>query len=147
MERNSFYEREVHPLKQAAFFIGATLVVLGVIKILQLSGFVAQESTLSWEVSLMIILIFGVFNSVMGLPYKNQNDYWFYSTLAYIAVAVFGALLSFLFCNLGIDELGPFKWIYIVFTIAYLIFLSIIRAMRKIVQIAQKQDTRMMGED
>lgn len=147
MENISFYEREIHPLKQAAFFAGVTVLLLGLIKVLQLSDVLSSGTTLYFEISLMIILIFGIFNSVMGLPYKDQSNYWFYSTIAYILIAVLGAVLSYFLCDLDPDKLGVYKIIYFVFTFGYLVFLSIIRSMRKIVQIAQREDARMRGED
>jgi len=48
---------------------------------------------------------------------------------------------------MSIYEAKSFRWIYIVFTFGYLLFLCILRAMRKIVHIAQKQDARLRGEE
>jgi hypothetical protein len=58
-----------------------------------------------------------------------------------------GGLLAYLISGLSIDEAGSYKWILFIFTFCYILFLSIVRAMKKIVTIAQKQDKRLRGED
>ena len=40
----------------------------------------------------------------------------------------------------SMNEAGPYKWIYIVVTIGYLVFLCILSAMRKIVDFAQREE-------
>lgn len=147
MEKQSFFDSEVHPLKQAGVFIVFNLIVLICVWASQRSNPELANSTLCLELSLSILLTFALFNSVMSLPYENQNDYWFNSTLAFIAVGVSGAFFSYLFKGTSVLESGIFKWMYFVFTFGYLVFLSIVRAMRKIVEIAQRQDARLRGED
>lgn len=45
------------------------------------------------------------------------------------------------------DEAGSFRWLYIVFALTYLVFISIVNMMRKIMEIAKKQDARLRGEE
>ena len=54
--------------------------------------------------------------------------------------------MSWAFSGLTIDEAGSFRWLYVVFTMGYIILLAIVRSMRRIVAMAQKQDKRLRGE-
>lgn len=147
MESQSFFDSELHPLKQAGIFILFNALVIAGVVAYQMGKPELVSSTLCLELSLSILLTFALFNSVMSLPYKNQNDYWFYSTISYVLVALTGVVLSYLLKGILILDSGIFKWLYLVFTFGYLVFLSIVRAMRKIVQIAQRQDARLRGEE
>ena len=69
----------------------------------------------------------------MNLPCKIQQIHWHYGVLAYI------------FSSMTITEAGSFKWIFMVLTFGYLLFLSVMRFMRKIVEIAQKEDDKWMS--
>lgn len=100
-----------------------------------------------WTVAAAFTLLFGVINSVLSLGAKDQNKYWGSSILSYMGVLVVGGLIAWLFSGQSIHEAKSFRWIYIVFTFGYLLFLSVVRAMRKIVQIAQEQDAALRGEE
>lgn len=143
----SLFNKEIHPLKQAFFFVLGLSIVLGLVFLFQNGKEIYEESTLVWELSLSSLLMFAVFNSVMSLSYKNQNDYWFYSTIAFVLVAGVGIGLSYILADLNDKQFGIFKWLYLVFGIGYLIFLSIVRAMKRIVEIAQREDAKLRGED
>ncbi len=100
-----------------------------------------------WTVAAAFTLLFGVINSVLSLGAKDQNKYWGSSIMSYMGVLVVGGLMAWLISGQSIYEAKSFRWIYIVFTFGYLLFLSVVRAMRKIVQIAQEQDARLRGEE
>jgi hypothetical protein len=44
-----------------------------------------------------------------------------------------------------ISEAASFKWIFMVVTFGYLLFLSLMRFMRKVVFLAQQEDNRWMN--
>ena len=100
-----------------------------------------------WTIAASFTLLFAVMNSVLSLGASDQNKYWGNSIIAYMAVVVAGGFIAWLVSGQNIYEAKSFRWIYIVFTFGYLLFLSIVRLMRKIVQIAQDQDARLRGED
>ena len=64
-----------------------------------------------------------------------------------MAVAAVGGLLAHYISGLSMDEAGHFRWLYICFTFTFLVFLSIVNLMRKIVDIAKRQDARLRGEE
>jgi len=147
MAERSLFDRELHPLKQAGAFLAFLFIVVSIVHLTQNDSSETVDRMISWKLSLSLLLAFAIFNSVMSLPYKNQNDYWFYSTIAFVLVGGGGILISYLYAGIDSHEISVYKWLYIVFTFVYLVLLSIVRAMRKIVEIAQKQDARLRGED
>ena len=65
MENQSFFESELHPLRQAVAFVVFNAVVVIAVVLVQLGNEELLESTLCLELSLSILLTFAIFNSVI----------------------------------------------------------------------------------
>lgn len=141
----SIFEREVHPLKQALMLAVSAFVILSIIKLTKGNG--EGVSTLYWEVSSASILFYAMMNSIMSMGYDDQNFYWRYSILGFVLLLISTLGLAFLYSGVTIDEAGAFRWMILVFTFGYLILLTIVRSMRKIIEIAQREDSRLRGEE
>ena len=146
MESQTIFSREIHPFKQA----GGAIILLLIFQLLGLlfrgTAFFGEESVVFWEISMTILLAFMLFNSVMSIPYKNRGLYFRNSLISFVAIAVISGGLAQLLSGQSMDEAGSFKWLYFLFTFVYLVFISIVNAMRKIIEIAKKQDARLRGE-
>ena len=147
MDTPSPFKKEIHPVKQAIAVLIAMPLMMLLFLIPSWVGIFDLDDHFPWTVSAAFTLLFGVINSVLSLGAKDQNKYWGSSITAYMGVLVVGGLIAWLFSGQTIHEAKSFRWIYIVFTFGYLLFLSVVRAMRKIVQIAQEQDARLRGEE
>jgi predicted benzoate:H+ symporter BenE len=88
------------------------------------------------------LLIFGVFNALVFLSVQQAGKYWSQSIFSYAGFALLGGLCAMFFSGVSLSEAGSFRWIYLVITFSYLIFLSIGGFMKAIVHVAQKADTR-----
>jgi len=110
-------------------------------------GIFELDEHFPWTVAAAFTLLFGIVNSVLSLGTSDMNKYWGSSIMLYIGVMIVGGIIAWLFSGQNIYEAKSFRWIYIVFTFGYLLFLCLVRAMRKIVQIAQEQDARLRGEE
>ena len=141
------FKKEIHPLKQAIAVIACMPVIMLLFLVPSWSGFYEVDPHFPWTVSASFTLLFAVANSVLSLGATDQNKYWGNSIFAYMGVVLIGGFIAWLISGQNIYEAKSFRWIYIVFTFGYLLFLSIVRLMRKIVQIAQEQDARLRGED
>ena len=97
-----------------------------------------------WIIAGTSILLFAIFNSVLSLSTKDMNLYWTQSIPTYAALMVLSGSLAYLFSAMTMQEAGTFRWIFMVLTFGYLLFLSMMRFMRKIVEIAQKEDDSWM---
>lgn len=142
----SIYEMEIKPFTQVAIIISTALVLM-------LSWLAARELGIDlkqrtpWLISSGLMLFFGLFNSVFSLSATDRMRYWRDSIFGYIVLGFGGGFLAWLFSGLTIDEAGAFKWMYFIFTFSFITFLTIINIMRKIVDLAQKQDKRLRGEE
>ena len=145
MEQNSnssFMNRMSNPILQASIVLSGVLVFMLVTKILKWSGSVIVNNSIFWVIAGAAILFFALFNSVISLSVKDMNQYWTRSTASYTVLMVSSGCFAYLFSSMTMTEAGTFKWIFMVLTFGYLLFLSIMRFMRKIVQIAQQEDNK-----
>ena len=129
----------VNPLRQAAVVVGLVLVFDIGAFFLSSAGVEMKQDT-PWVIGATFILFFAIFNAILSLLAKNMDQYWTRSMIGYVAVAGIAGLLAWAFSSQSINEAGTFRWIYIVLTFGYLLFLSMIRAMRKIVEFAQREE-------
>lgn len=145
MKAVSIFNREVDPFKQAGIAIFAQIVALAAIKASQ-SG-TEGIPTVYWEAVFTVLLAYMLFNAMLSFPYKKRSQYFVRSLMAYAAIVFSGALLANWFSGITMDEAGSFRWLYLLLSFCYLVFLSIANAMWKIIEMAKKEDKRLRGED
>jgi hypothetical protein len=147
MEKNqtTFMDKAMNPLFQSLVVLGISLTAMIVFWALNYANMMDVDSRVFWVIGGATTLFFGLFNSVISLAASDMNVYWFRSTFCYAVLMIASGFLAYLFSGMTITEAGSFKWIYMVLTFGYLLFLSIMRFMRKIVQIAQKEDDKWIG--
>lgn len=128
-------------------------VILGLIllfNLFSLAGGTGENSlfkpNIYWINTIAFLLVYALFNSVLSAFAEDQNVYWGKSIGTFAAICVLGGLMAYGFSGLTIDEAGSFRWLYMVFAMGYIIFLAMIRTIRKIIKIAQKQDKGLRGE-
>jgi len=146
-ESPSPFKREIHPIKQALLAVICMPAVMLLFLIPSWLGIYELDQHFPWTIAAAFTLLFGVANSVLSLGASDLNKYWSNSIMSYMGVLILGGVLAWLFSGQNVYEAKSFRWIYIVFTFGYLLFLCVIRAMRKIVKIALKQDARLRGEE
>jgi hypothetical protein len=128
-----------NPVYQAIMLLGAVLVFnLGFLAFK--AGGMEIEQRFPWTIAASFLLFFTALNAIMSIFAKNMDNYWSRSILCFIGLAVVSALLAQVFSQLTINEAGPYKGVYIVLTISYLVFLSILAAVKKIVDFAQREE-------
>ena len=137
---------EITPVKQVAIIL-AMMVIFNLLWVIASSAGVELEQRFPWLIATALMLFFGLFNSVFSLVSADRLLYWRNSIIAYIVICATGGLLAWLFSGLTMDEAGAFKWMYFIMTFSFITFLTIVNLMRKIVDIAQKQDKRLRGEE
>ena len=136
----SFFEKSYNPIMQGVLILAFSFVAMLVTKITYWTGLFDVSGQAYWIIAGMSILMFALFNSVLSLSAKDMNQYWTRSIPTYAALMVLNACLAYLFSAMTMHEAGTFRWIFMVLTFGYLLFLSMMRFMRKIVEIAQKED-------
>jgi cell division protein FtsW (lipid II flippase) len=123
----------------------ATLVLCAVLAFNLVAAFARSagmelEQRFPWTIAASMLLFFAAGNAIMSLMAGNMDRYWSRSILSFTALAIIAGLLAYLFSSLTMSEAGSYRWIYIVLTIGYLVFLSMITFMRKIVEFAQREE-------
>ena len=136
----SFYEKAFSPALQALIvFTIAFVFMLGAIMINWLA-ILEVSKEFYWLTATSFMLFFALFNSVFSLSCKDINQYWGRSMLAFAGLALATGLLAYLFSSTSIHDVGPYKWIYVVLIFGYLVFLSIMGFMKRIVEFAERED-------
>ena len=121
------------------------LVVLVLLLVFDLASFASNQSSPSpkfgqniWTNAVAMILFYIIVNSLVSLASEKPIEYVRNSIYTFLAICILGGLLSWAISGQTIDEAGSFKWLFVVLSMGYLIFLSIISTMKFIVKLAQK---------
>lgn len=127
------------PIYQAVFSLAGVLITTIGAKMAGALGIGIHER-FPWMAAAAFMLLFAVFNSLISLTTKDMMWYWRRSIYSYMVLAAVSGLVAWAFSSLSIGEAGSFRWIYIVLTIGYMVFLSMMATVRKIVEFAQKEE-------
>ena len=138
--QDSIFSKTFDPIYQALLCFGAVIVVILGGKLVNLIGIMAVSNRFPWMTAAAFMLFFAMFNSVFSLSAKNMAKYWGRSIYSFLGLAVVSGLVAYLFSSLSINEAGSYRWIYFVLTFGYLVFLSMVTFMRKIVEFAQREE-------
>jgi hypothetical protein len=137
----------VNPFIQGGIIAAMILLFVGVEAFMKWTGLSEPDQNFPWITSTSLILFYIIANSVISLKAKSIAKYWGKSITTFILLLVLGSLFAYMVSGMTIDEAGTFRWIYFVLTLGYLIFLAIVQTMKRIVDIAIKQDKRLRGEE
>lgn len=137
---SSIYDKAYNPILQAGLVLGMIVGVIIIGKLVNLIGIMRVSDQFPWTTATSFLLFFAIFNSVISLASKDLNKYWGRSMLSFAILAGVSALVAYFFSSLSIDEIGPYKWIYFVLSFGYLVFLSILGFMKRIVDFAERED-------
>jgi hypothetical protein len=142
---SSFFEKDIPPVTQLKYALGITLIIQILYYLFNRSA--TDLSTLSdyYTIPMAFTLVFGIFNAILSLSSKDQNKYYGVSIINYVIYCGVTIAVGRLLSGISIDEAGSYRWIYFVFSFGYIFFLALVRTMRWIVNIAQKNDKRMRG--
>ena len=140
--KTSIYYKAYNPLHQALGIFALGVVVTLLAKVVNALGILEVGNRFPWMSAAAFLLVFALFNSISSLSAKDLNRYWTRSMLAYAGLAIVSALTAYALSSLSINEAGSYRWIFIVLTFGYLVFLSIIGLMKFIVEFAEKEDWR-----
>ncbi|MEY3322777.1 MAG: hypothetical protein RLZZ417_2360 [Bacteroidota bacterium] len=128
------------PFVQASLIIGAVFVVnLGSLMV-KSTGLVDVTNRFAWLNAASFMLFFAVLNSIYSLTAKSVPHYWGISMYSFMIVASISGLQAYLFSGISIANAGSYMWIYVVVTFGYLVFLSLMSILKKVVSFAEKEE-------
>lgn len=143
----SIFEYKISPFLQAGAVLLCILIFILVTKIFGSLGLAETDEGTPWLVACSMTFFFAIGNSILSLAADDQNKYWFHSILSFVLLAVLGGTMAYLFSGATVGEVDSYKWLYVVFTFGHILFLAIVRTMKRIVKIAKEQDSKLRGED
>ncbi len=140
MSVDAIKTRLENPLGQATVIIVAVVVVQ--LMSLIIYGSTDRAGDAAWIIAGAFALFYGFFNAVFLLGAENPNSYISKSFTGYLLVLLFGAGLAYII-NLQWPSQNStsMRWIFMIVTFSYFIFITIVFFMRKIIEYAQRQDT------
>lgn len=138
--QNSIYTKGLSPYYQAGISLAGVILISILAKVVGTTGLLDVPQRFPWMAAASFMLLFAVFNSVFSLASKNLMQYWGKSMYSFLGLAAGAAGFAYLFSSLSMNEAGSYRWIYIVVAIGYLVFLSMMATLRKIVDFAQREE-------
>lgn len=137
---NSIFGKSISPYQQATLVLAADFGILIIAKLAEAIGITSLDEAFPWTLAAALLLFFAIFNSVFSLSAKDDNSYWSKSFIAFGCFVVLSAMVAYIVAGLSMEEIVTYKWIYIVITFVYFVFISIIGFMKRIVEFAQREE-------
>ena len=137
---NQFFERAKDPVMQASVVLGVSVIFMALAKVASLIGAAEFKDYFPWIISASFLLFFTVLNSLFSLSSDDTNKYWIRSIICYLGLAIVSGSLAYLASSVAFNDAGTIRWIFYVLTFVYLVFLSILNFMKKIVAFAEREE-------
>lgn len=136
----SIYYKAYNPILQAAgvFVLGLSVTLLA--KLIDSLGLLEISNKFPWMCAAAFLLFFALINSLSSFSAGDLNKYWGRSMLSFAGLAIVSGLAAYGLSAISINDAGSYRWIFIVLTFGYLVFLSIIGLIKTIVEFAEKED-------
>jgi len=128
------------PFVQASLVIMTVFLVNIISLIVKSSGLIEVSNRFAWLNAASFMLFFAVLNSIYSLTAKSVPHYWGLSMYSFMIVASLSGLQAYLFSGISIANAGSYMWIYVVVTFGYLVFLSLMSILKKVVSFAEKEE-------
>ena len=145
MSQTSIFNRSISPFIQAATILGLIIVVqLGIRLLLDPQDEFGKMDY--WITSSAFLLFFAIVCSVFSFSSPKPMVYYGQAISSFLVVALIGGVTASFFSGISLGEAGSFSWIYTVLAVIFVVFLTIVNLIRKIVEIAKKQDKRIRNE-
>jgi len=136
----SLFESKIDPIRQALYFFAAAVVFMLIALAFNQTGWYEADKLFPWSIATAFLLLFAIFNSMMSLNADSFIRYWGRSMYSFMGLAFLNGIAAWLISGVPINEAQSYRWIYIVVTIGFLVFLSMVNLMKKIVQFAEREE-------
>jgi hypothetical protein len=128
------------PPVQAALLLGGNLLFMSLGWAAKAMGWMTRDPLFAWSTAAAMLLFFALFNSLMSIRAPHFGKYWGASMYSYMALALLSGCAAWLFSGIGFREAGTYRWIFIVVSFCFLVFLSMVNFMKIIVNFAQREE-------
>ncbi len=132
-------DKVAKPLWQFIYCLGGSILVTLVFWLLVNLNFMENSPKFYWMCATAFLLLYSIFNSLISLTAPNSGKYWSRSIMMFALLAIIAGALAYLFSGISVYDAGSYSFIYFVITFGYLVFISIMGFVKKIVAFAQKE--------
>jgi len=94
----------------------------------------------AWSIAAAFLLVFALANSLLSIRAVSFTKYWGSSVYSYIGLALLSGLAAKMFSGISIGEAGSYRWIIIVVTVGFVVFLMMVNFMKRIVNFAEREE-------
>ena len=136
----SIFEKRIDPVLQAGVILVMVLVIDFFGLIISGTNTVGVSNRFPWLCAASFMLFFALFNAVLSASAENTGKYWGRSIYSFMGLGLGAGLLAWGFSGLSIGQAGSYKWIYLVVSVGYLVFLGMISVIKNVVGFAQREE-------
>ncbi|MBK6546495.1 MAG: hypothetical protein IPG12_14655 [Saprospiraceae bacterium] len=144
---NSVLNFHIKPWLQGLGSVSLFILIQLCIWILSWIGILKFETTDCWLYGTAMLFFYIILNSIFFFTAENKLLYYRNSIFTYLGTLVFIVMICTIISGKDVSEVETYSWILIVFSIVYIVFLTIINVLRKIVEIAIRQDKKLTDEN
>ena len=145
--RQSIFDKPFNPMYQGLLVIALYAFLLGFIMLLKMFKWVNFQPLDYWKYATSMILFYVMLCCVFCFSTKDKIIYYRNSIFTYLILLILFSLISQFQSGLSIFEAESYSWILTVFSIIFVVMLTIINLVRKIVEVAIKQDNKLKNEN
>jgi hypothetical protein len=128
------------PPMQALAIFAFALLIMGIGWTFTASGIYPFDRLFAWSIGSALMLFFAMMNSILSLRAESFVKYWGASMYSYLALALATSMAAWGFSGVPLQEAESYRWIYIVVTVGFVVFLSMVNLMKIIVRFAEKEE-------
>lgn len=134
-----FKKLDLPPYQAAAIFVAA-LLLMGFGWLMTISGILVFDKLYAWSIGAALMLFFAMLNSLLSLRASSFAKYWGASMYSFLALGFATSMAAWGFSGIPLREAGSYRWIYIVVSVGFVVFLSMVNFMKIIVRFAEKEE-------
>ena len=141
MARNSVFKKEITPINQAVVIVGLSVILQLALKLI-FNPQTDQGRLDYWIIACAFSFFFVISASLFSFAATNAISYYGQALMAYLLTVITTGGLAYLLSNIPLGEAATLSWIYTVLTVIFIVFLTIVNLIRKIVELAKRQDQK-----
>lgn len=142
----SIFDHSFKPVYQGLMVVSIYIVLLLVILILKFIHWIELEPLDYWKFSTSLVLFYIMVSCIFCFTAKEKITYYRNALFTYAAIIFTFTGISNWFSGISLFQAESYSWILTVFSIIFIVMLTIINLVRKIVEIAIKQDNKIKDE-
>lgn len=139
MKWNFLYPNEYNAYKHAILVLVLGVIMMLLSLIIKSTG-VELEETFIWMIVAACSLLFAGSCSIYAAFNKNFNQFLLHAVVSYLSLVVVMCFLAYFISKIPISKAGTYYKILMVVTFCFLVLLSLVNAVRAIIEYAQKEE-------